>query len=356
MDFSKKYLKYKGKYINLKNQKGGAVGGPPTIPCTDINVNSCYIKIYDTAGNTFNGINGTSIITDPLEPQRWRLGMLNGKTLEEFLRQLCTLLIVPPIGQIIYFENLREDLIQNGLINGRELTRPLEELATRYYNETMGTGIAGPKFLEIYFRDCILPYLPPNLSYLIEDNYALNVKITPAADKNLADIGGQRKGRRSNTTASTCEEGEARIRKNWDETPEECIRRETEEEIGIDLNNLCDFTNLTPLPAGAAIPAGLTVGVLYYEFEPVNIDPNGGCCRKIYHLRINNAQKLQIIQSYNLVRGKTEIFFGKFGDIDRNEVRESLLDTGRRLNEFRERQRRRNQERAVQFRDFSGLR
>jgi hypothetical protein len=233
MDFFKKYLKYKDKYITLKNQSGGGWRGPPIL--------STRIVIMNEDGDILSCRNGfnyyDSVTKDPSTKKgKDTLGLVgqptNKKTLQELIATLKKYSITNPSCDLekMFASELKETveyLATDHSATPKPPPAPVLAASVGLAGAAGGVGTGcvpapttnsgrtcvsscihdGP--VENWFRQKLLPYLDPNKIYIVIDEIKLKIFQIPAFPKPVVLCGGKLEGSLrpvENIIKETCEE------------------------------------------------------------------------------------------------------------------------------------------------------
>jgi hypothetical protein len=226
MDFFKKYLKYKNKYITLKNQFGGAI-------------DSTRIVIMNEDGDILscrNGFNYYDSVTGTKKGKgKDKLGLIGHptkKTLKELIDTLKKYSISNPdcdLEKMFASELTKtvEDLVKDHSATPKPPPAPVLAASVGLAGAAGGVGTGcvpapitnsgrtcvrscihdGP--VENWFRQKLLPYLDPTKIYIVIDEIKLKIFQIPAFRKPVVLCGGKLEGSLrpvENIIKETCEE------------------------------------------------------------------------------------------------------------------------------------------------------
>jgi len=323
MDSFKKYLKYKEKYLNLKSQFGGMKWGKststsvdPQVLCKELNekrVNNCKLILEDQHGNIFMGANGTNITS---ARDKSTVGLTNGKSIEKVLDDIYQRVkdndkIALPHTEVEKFKqepyfNKNSTIDKIIADNGGDAIR--QKAGDEIYPGGGGGG-GGPRVItrsikerEEFVRGRIVPEYPAEYNYVIEKGYKLKIIQPPVTGIFGSNLGGARDGAPTVPGDKNC------LNTNWEETTDDCLRREVLEEANVDLAALCTNWVTNPKPDKPPVPVE---NVLYFDhYEPVA----NNCCVKYYYLKISDTLRPHFLTAYNRIISEraTEFFNGDF--------------------------------------------
>jgi len=332
MDSFKKYLKYKEKYLNLKSQIGGMKGPGsmnwgksistsvnPQVLCKDLNeqrVNNCKLILEDQHGNIFMGANGTNI-TSSRNKSTVGLTGIPPKSIEKVLTDIhervkdndkITLphTEVEKFKQETYFD---KNSTIDKIIEDNSGDAKREHAGDEIYPGGGGGGGGGPRVItrsikerELFVRGRIVSEYPAEYSYVIEKGYKLKIIQPPGTGIFGSNLGGARDGAPTVPGDKNC------LNMRWEETTDDCLRREVLEEANVDLAALCTNWATNPKPDKPPVPVE---NVLYFDhYEPVA----NNCCVKYYYLKISDTLRPHFLTAYNRIISEraTEFFNGDF--------------------------------------------
>lgn len=343
MNFFKKYLKYKEKYLNLKSQSGGMVVSSgkkrkqtDTIDCeenNEQNVTGCYLIIEDENGNEFRGSNGIPITGDRAKDSLC-IGLTgnNDKLVRKVLDDVMTRIPTNDQGVLFTPQELNKFNISARLGMDLELNKtidnnmpvgsnPSARLPAIQITPPVGGAAGGPQpriftrsnktVREEFIRKHIIRLYPQEYQYVIDGGIKIKILQTPPAAASKL-LGGERNGTKDKYKQFEGKRGPHDTHpcksKNWNETTDECLKREVEEEGNFQIDLLCINWGENPKPQKPAAP---DFNRLYVsEYRPVE----NGCCKKYYYIKITNAIKADLLRAYQMIVNEraTEFYNGAF--------------------------------------------
>jgi hypothetical protein len=344
MDFFKKYLKYKEKYLNLKSQSGGMGSSGKKrareanpVDCSDNNeqnVTGCYLIIEDENGNEFRGSNGIPITGDKAKDSLC-IGLTGGnndKLIEQVLKDIMDR--IPTNDQGVLFTpqelnrfNIRARLgmdlqlnktIDNNMPVG---SNPKARLPAIEITPPIGGAGGGPQprivtrsnktVREEFIRRNIIRLYPQEYQYVIDGGIKIKILQTPPASTDKL-LGGERNGVKDKNKPFVGKKGYHDTHpcksKNWNETTDECLKREVEEEGNFQIDLLCTNWGENPKPQRPAVP---DLNRLYVSEYRTDVNE---CCKKYYYIKISNAIKADLLRAYQIILNEraTEFYNGAF--------------------------------------------
>lgn len=210
MNFFEKYLKYKDKYITLKNQSGGGWGAPRP---------STRIVIMNDANQFLTCQNGRNHYSDLTGGNSF--GLVRGKTVQQLINFLIANGLTNPNCDLNAMFNAEINAGTTIVVAAQQHAAAPIALApvagganacvpAPITNSGRNCGICtydGP--IENWFRQKLLPYLNPVFKYMIIGEIQLKIFSTAPNSGNIILIGGQKEGTLTlvqNIIKETCEE------------------------------------------------------------------------------------------------------------------------------------------------------
>ena len=154
---------------------------------------------------------------------------------------------------------------------------------------------------EQFIKENIISKYPKEYNYVIEKGLKLKIIQPPPKTLFKSYLGGARDGEQMDSQ-DNC------LTMRWEESTDDCLRREVLEEANVDLAALCLNWATTPKPNRLPIAVD---DVLYFDrYE----SDNNNCCTKYYYLKISDELKPALLEAYRriTIQQATEFFFGAF--------------------------------------------